>query len=421
MSLFEKILVKKQQRGGEVLTLDIGTEVVKALIFEMSADRKSGRVLGVGRARQRLSDMQSGTVMDIAGVVDTAAHAIEQAAEMAGTDPEQVMLGIAGELVKGSTTTVHYERPKPDARITLSELKDIIQKVQWKAFDQVRKRLAWETGHAEIDVKLINASIVDVRIDGYRVTNPLGFQGKHVSVGIFNAYAPLIHLGALQTIAADLDLDLLSIAAEPYAVARSVGEADAAEFSAIFMDVGGGTTDIAVVRNGSIEGTNMFALGGRVFTKRIASELGLHFGEAEELKLRYTKKSLPEPQMKRLGRIISEDAKVWLLGVGLSLQEFSPDEPLPSRILLCGGGSKLPEIKLALESDEWYKKLQFARKPIVQFIKPSDVRTMTDETGMLKSAQDITPLGLSHVALDLAGEETMLSSVLRRAVRMMQT
>lgn len=158
-----------------------------------------------------------------------------------------------------------------------------------------------------------------------------------------------------------------------------------------------------------------------MFTKRIASELGLHFGEAEELKLRYTKKSLPEPQMKRLGRIISEDAKVWLLGVGLSLQEFSPDEPLPSRILLCGGGSKLPEIKLALESDEWYKKLQFARKPIVQFIKPSDVRTMTDETGMLKSAQDITPLGLSHVALDLAGEETMLSSVLRRAVRMMQT
>lgn len=421
MGFFSRLVDSKQKQGSHVLTLDIGTEIVKALIFEMSEDRRQGNVIGVGRAKQRLGDMQSGAVTDINGVVDTSEKAIEQAADMCGVTPDQVILGIAGELVKGSTTTVHYERPKPEIRITLSELKDIIQKVQWKAFDQVRKQLSWETGHAEIDVKLINASIVDVRIDGYRVTNPLGFQGKHVSVGIFNAYAPLIHLGALQTIASDLDLDLLSIAAEPYAVARSIGSEDASEFSAIFVDIGGGTTDIAVVRNGSIEGTKMFALGGRVFTKRIANELGIHFGEAEELKIRYSKGKLPAEQMKKLQGIISEDANVWLLGVKLSLEEFSKEEPLPSRMLLCGGGSKLPEIKLALQSETWYKQLPFSRKPQIYFMKPQDVTSMTDATGMLKTQQDITPLGLSNLALDLAGEESLLSSVLRRAVRMMQT
>ena len=71
--------------------------------------------------------------------------------------------------------------------------------------------MAWESGHAEIDVKLVNAAIVDVRIDGYKVTNPLGFQGKEIQIGVFNAFAPIVHLGALQTIAENLDLDLISI------------------------------------------------------------------------------------------------------------------------------------------------------------------------------------------------------------------
>ena len=135
-------------------------------------------------------------------------EAIEKAQKMAGVEVSQTVIGIAGELVKGITTVVHYERLNPEMKINMSELKNIIEKVQWKAFDKIRRQIAWETGQSEIDVKLINAAIVDVKIDGYRITNPLGFQGKDVSIGIFNAYAPLIHLGALQTIASDLGLNL---------------------------------------------------------------------------------------------------------------------------------------------------------------------------------------------------------------------
>lgn len=420
MAFFQKIL-KRRRRGNVALSLDIGTAYIKALVFEIDQENLKGTVIGVGKQRQGLGDMQGGAVSDIAGVVKNAEAAISAAEEMANVSTEQAIIGIAGELVKGKTITVHYERSDPTQKIDLPELKNIIHKVQWKAFERVRKQLSWETGLSEIDVKLINAAVVDVKIDGYKVTNPLGFQGKDVTIGVFNAYAPLIHLGALQTIANELGLDLLSVAAEPYAVARSVGIEDAPEFSGIFIDIGGGTTDIAVVNKGGIEGTKMFALGGRSFTKRVAHDLGKDFDEAERLKLKYSEKQLPEDLMKKIKKSLEGDMDVWISGVELALSEFKELEVLPPRILLCGGGSNLPEIEHFLKETDWYKELPFSRKPSVHFMKPDDVTNIQDATNRLDSVQDITPMALANLALDLAGEESMTQTILRRVVKMMQT
>jgi cell division protein FtsA len=411
---------KKERPGRHAVALDVGTAVVKALVFSIDPAQLKGEVIGVGRAQQSLGDMHSGAVSDISGVVRNAAAALEQAEEQAGIQADQVILGIAGELVKGTTTTVRYERARPQTRIDLAELKNILHKVQWKAFDQVRRQLAEETGLAEIDVKLINAAIVDVTIDGYKVTNPVGFQGKTVKIGIFNAYAPLIHLGALQTIARDLDLDLLSIAAEPYAVARSTGLEDAGEFSAIFMDIGGGTTDIAVVRNGGIEGTRMFALGGRAFTKRLSTVLGCSFEEAEKKKLAYTAGKLDAKDQEIVGKAIRKDADVWRDGIELSLSEFTDLDLLPTRIMLCGGGSYLPDIKRVLSESAWFKRLPFPKQPTVHFINPSEVTNIVDRTGDLRGREDITPMGLANLALDYAGEEQVMSGLLRKAVKLLQ-
>ncbi|MDZ4385410.1 MAG: cell division FtsA domain-containing protein, partial [Candidatus Moranbacteria bacterium] len=348
--------------------------------------------------------MQSGAVSDIAGVIENSKKAIGLAKQMAGTKKvEKAIMGIAGELVKGTTTTVHYERIKPEIRIDLPELKNIIQKVQWKAFDRIRQQLAWETGHSEIEVKLINAAIVDVRIDGYRVTNPVGFQGRDVSISVFNAYAPMVHLGALQAIAEELKLDLLSIAAEPYAVARSMGIEDVLDFNAVFIDIGGGTTDIAVVRNGGLEGTKMFALGGRAFTKRLGQELGITFEEAEILKIKYAEGRLGKDVSQKVEKMLEDDCNVWLSGVELSLAEFAESDTLPSKFFLCGGGSGLPGIKKALLNSKWTKNLPFAKMPQVSFLQPKDVVNITDATGELRDPQDITPMGLANLALDLAG------------------
>lgn len=421
MGIFSKIFGSKGLSSDYLLSLDIGTEVIKALIFKIDGETGNGTVKGVGKVRQKLGNMQSGAVSDISGVIESSRYAIELAKKMAGAKKvEKAIIGIAGELVKGTTTTVHYERIRPEVRIDLPELKNIIQKVQWKAFDRIRQQLAWETGHSEIEIKLINAAIVDVRIDGYRVTNPVGFQGRDVSIAVFNAYAPMIHLGALQAIADELKLSLLSIAAEPYAVARSMGIEDVLDFNAIFIDIGGGTTDIAVVRNGGLEGTKMFALGGRAFTKRLAQELGVGFEEAEVLKIKYAEGKLGHDVSLKIEKILDDDCDVWLSGVELALSEFADSDLIPHKFFLCGGGSGLPGIKKALLSARWTKNLPFAKAPQVSFLQPRDVANIIDETGELRDPQDVTPMGLANLALDLAGEEKVMAGILRRAVKMMQ-
>jgi cell division protein FtsA len=395
------------------IALDIGTEFIKALIFRVEPRR--GIVVGVGRARQGLKDMHGGGVTDINGVINNAKKALNEAAEMAGLLPQQVIIGIAGELVKGTTTTIRYLRTQPSSNITFEELKDIILRVQRRAFDRARTILAWETGQSEVDVRLVNTAIVDVRIDGYKVTNPLGFQGKEVQVGVFSAFAPIVHLGALQTIAENLDLDLLSITAEPYAVASCMGEAESPEFSAIFMDIGGGTTDVAVVKAGGVAGTKMFALGGRAFTRRIGTVLGINFPEAEELKLQYSRGELPSARAPEVRQALEPDIEIWFAGCELTLGELNVDL-LPSRILLCGGASALPDLITHLRTARWSKKLPFARKPSIHFIKTSDVANIEDKTGMLTNPGDITPMALANVALELVGEETVMDSILSKAV-----
>ena len=230
----------------------------------------------------------------------------------------------------------------------------------------------------------------------------------------------MVHLGALQTIAADLGLELVSIAAEPYAVARSVGVDEAGEFSAIFIDIGGGTSDIAVVRNGGLEGTKMFAIGGRSFTKRVSQSFNVPFAKAEEIKITYATDGLEEEDADKVRDALELDAEVWLSGVELSLSEFSDVDSLPSRILLCGGGSALPEIKKALESKDWYKDLPFAKKPKVSFIKPEDVANMVDDSDTIKDQQDITPMGLASLLVDMDIEDEVMPSILQKIVRSMQ-
>jgi len=139
MGIFSKILGFKGSPSDYLLSLDIGTEVAKALVFVIDEKTGNGIVKGVGRVRQRLKDMQSGAVSDIKGVVENCQRAIAQANKMAGIKKvEKAVIGIAGELVKGTITTVHYERIKSEIKIDLPELKNIIQKVQWKAFDRIR-------------------------------------------------------------------------------------------------------------------------------------------------------------------------------------------------------------------------------------------------------------------------------------------
>ena len=398
--------------------LDIGTEFAKALVFDIDEEGR-GIVRGVGRKRQGLSHMQSGTVADISAVVDNCSVALQEAEEMAGFRPTQVVVGIAGELVKGFTTAHTQERTRPEVPITEAELQKLMEGVQREALREAERSVTWETGLANVDVRLVHAAVVGAWIDGYAVSNPVGFKGRHVKIAIFNAFAPLVHLGALQTVAQKLELDLIEVVAEPYAVARALNNDQVRQGGALFVDVGGGTTDVALVRQGGIEGTRMFALGGRAFTKSIADRMELPFPRAESLKVDYAR-GIAGDATEEIRAIVAEDVAVWAAGVELVLEELAAGDLLPGRIYLCGGGTRLPEIRAALADPAFSKALPFSRPPEVAIMSPDQVETIRDETQLLVDQQDVTPMGLAYQAIELGHAAGTLDGALRRVVRQLR-
>lgn len=401
--IFNKLRQVLPKGGGDsaqhFVALDIGTEFVKALIARQEGDEL--RIIGVGRARQEVGDMHSGAISDISGVVRNCENAMAQAEEQAGVQARRVVIGIAGELVKGLTNTIRYKRPQPDKALDVNEMEFIIEKVQERAQAKAQKQIAWETGNNDVEVKLVNSAIVSIHIDGYKVSNPIGFQGRDVAIQIYTAFAPMVHIGALERTATELDLDLIAVAAEPFAVSRSVVGTDAGStFTAILADVGGGTTDIAVVNDGGVEGTRMFGIGGRSFTRTIANDLNLDYDDAEKLKVNIDDPHIKQSIAAEVSAALDKTLQVWLNGVELALGEFDAIDHLPSRILLCGGGASLKKLVSALETGEWYKSLPFTKRPTVQHIQPKEVQGIYDDTGTVTDHTFITAMGLLRVGYD---------------------
>ncbi len=400
-----------------IAALDIGTEYAKALVLSVERDpggRLSGLVLGTGRQRQGLAHMQSGTVSDIDAVVENSRAAMDEARAMAGRRPTAAVIGIAGELVKGATSTLVSRRDAPRQPLDEDELQRIVARAQKSALDEAEERIRWESGMDRLDVRLVHAAIVEMKIDGYPVSNPIGFTGAQVELHLFNAFAPMVHLGALQSVANALDLELLGVIAEPYAVATCLDPGELGDAGAVFIDIGGGTTDVALVRGGGIAGTKMLALGGRAFTKGVAERLGISFADAEARKLAVETDEDPD-----VAEALLEDARIWRDGVELMIGDLAAGELLPARILLCGGGADLPQVRSVLAEDGWWSALPFARRPSVRPMAPDEVLGLRDATGRLGTRQDVTPMALAHQALILDAGASAVDRAMRGVVREM--
>jgi len=413
--------LRRAGRGADppaIAALDIGTEFAKALVIGVEQDA-DGRLVGVvhgsGRQRQGLAHMQSGTVSDIDAVVANCRAAMDQARAMAGRRPVAAVIGIAGELVKGATSTLTARRDDPRRPLDEAELERLVQRAQDRALTEAEERIRWESGVDRLDVRLVHAAIVEMKIDGYPVSNPIGFTGAQVEIHLFNAFAPMVHLGALQSVANALELEMLGVIAEPYAVATCLDPGELGDAGAVFIDIGGGTTDVALVRGGGISGTKMLALGGRAFTKGLADRLSVSFADAEHAKLDAATDDRPE-----VADTLLEDARIWRSGVELMIGDLAAGELLPGRILLCGGGADLPQIRTVLDEDGWWSRLPFARRPQVRALSPDEVVGLRDATGSLGTRQDVTPMALGHQALILDAGASAVDRAMRGVVREMQ-
>ena len=408
-----------------ILGLDIGTEFVKAVLARPT--RKGDlEILGVGKAKQVDGNMHAGAVADIPAVVNVCEEALVQVEEQAGERANLTVVGIAGELIKGNTTTVNYNRKNPNKPITESEMEEIIRKVQQKSGEVAKKTVAIETDNKNVEVRLINSAIVSLTIDGYKISNPIGFKGSDVVIQFYTAFAPLIHVAAIEKVCAELNLDLLTVAVEPFAVCRAcLGDDLSSSFSGIVMDIGGGTTDIAVVEDGGVEGTEMFSIGGKSFTHQIAGSLGVDFDTAEQYKLDYDTTKLDDRVKAKVETAISRNLSVWLTGVEVALEDFNSFGSLPRNVLLCGGGASLSLLQEELAISDWYKDLPFSRRPVIHLIDVAelpdlDTAKLNVEGASLLDHSFATALGLLRVGTDtLAGapEENKLRAKISKLLQ----
>lgn len=391
---------KRGEDGRCRLILDVGTEFLKAGII--CTEGEESQLVGFGKVKQDYSHMEGGAISNIEGVEKTAQKAMAMAAERSGELPAQVVMGIAGEFVKGVVTTRKKERRSPKKPITREEIMEMVKKGQHHGQLKAREILLTEVGLTDMEVVLLDSSIVEVRIDGYRVTDPSDFQGKNLSLTLFNTFAPLVHVGALKTLAQSLNLNPLGVMAEPMAIARSVLNPEICEFGAIVVDIGGGTTDVALIRNGGIEATRMLAMGGRAFTRSLAREMNMGLEEAECLKLEYSLRrgngdvgEIHQERCRLVEQVLDHDLQILFEGLELILADLARNEALPKNIYLCGGGSALAGLVEKLEERRFYENLPFFDRPRLLQLAGKDIPGLLDPESFLVETGDVTPRSLA--------------------------
>ncbi|MCG8515794.1 MAG: rod shape-determining protein [Halanaerobiales bacterium] len=384
------------------LVLDIGTEYLKAAMIEFNQTERN--ILGFGRVRQDYGNMDGGAITNINGVVKKARQAIAKISQTTPHQAKDLICGIAGEFVKGILVSQERERNNSAKRIDQRELEQLINQGQEIAYQRAVRKVEQETGLSGIKLELINHSIVEVKVDGYRVNDPEQFQGSNLNLTVFYSFAPFVQIGALRTIARQLGYKLTATVAEPFAVASSINKIESYEFGAIIIDIGGGTTDIALLRNGGIEGTRMFAMGGRAFTRTLAKNLNISLRAAEKLKLAYTRGEELD-NYRQIDYLLKGDLQIIYQGIELSLHELANGELLPGYIFFCGGGSALKGLVENFARLNLTEKLPLLQKPVIKVLDGADLKGITDQTGLLKNVEHTTPRALSYYGAGIKSKE----------------
>lgn len=398
---------KRVQDNEVLLALDVGTKFIKAVIFRY--ENGEVKVSGYAKVPQQSNSMHSAMIVNLQNVVSATdicvGKALSVADKVEGREvllPKKTILGIAGELVKGVTIVADCDREKPDKKIEQKEIDEVVRLVKSQLFSKVHEDIANEMGLTMAQVEEINTKVVAAYIDGVKIDNPIGFTGTHVEYSIYSTFSPTIHLNSLKELAQQLGLEILEIVVEPYAIARAAKGAHKEAFSAIFIDVGGGTTDVALTNRGAVMGTKMFAFGGQVFSKRLMLDFNVSADEAEEMKLDYSNQKTNEIKAKKISAALSKDIPIWTEGIEIALGEFEEVDQYPDQIFFCGGGSLLPDLRSGILAHPWLQVLPFKKFPKMSYIFPNQLEGLTDLTKKMIDPIDVAPAALALMIKEIS-------------------
>ncbi|OGZ58250.1 MAG: hypothetical protein A3B96_03485 [Candidatus Spechtbacteria bacterium RIFCSPHIGHO2_02_FULL_43_15b] len=425
-AFFSKGFVPFLKRFGSesFIILDIGTFSVKAMVVEIHGD--SAQMSGYSKKNHAGWDMNSNQGFDPSKIAETCDFTLKDLKKKSGRkfrSSDKVVLGIGGGFMYGKTIPQSYIRENPGKEIDNVEFINILQKIQQRNFEAIRRDFKKETGRSELEVRIVNSAIQEVKIDGYQVVNAIGFSGKEVVVSLFNSYIAEEHLNDFLKIVKSLKLELASIACEPFAVFSSVskGEKNASEF--ILIDIGGSVTEVALSRKGRLEDIRSIPIGGTSFTRSISEGLKVGFWEAENIKCGFYQGNMSRSAAKKINDLLARDMEVFLRGLSMVLSDFSHLSLLPSRIYVYGGGCMLPLLFKELKRKEWRDSLSFFSKPIVGTLSP--IVGLIDNPSKIESKElsDVSwtiPVAVANMFIKEFRHEDETAKVLKRILRLIQ-
>ena len=335
--------------------LDIGTTKIIAMIGKKNEYGKL-EILGIGKAKSL--GVSRGVVNNITQTIQSIQQAVAEAEENSGYKINDVVVGIAGQHIRSIQHNNYILRDNPEEVISGSDIQVLI--------DQVGK-LAMLPGE-----EIIHVLPQEFKIDGQTETKePIGFFGGRIEASFHIVVGQASSIRIVGRCVQSSGNELSGLTLEPLASADAVLSSEEKEAGVALIDIGGGTTDLAIFKDGIIRHTAVIPFGGNVITEDIKEGCSIIEKQAELLKVKFGSAwpgenkdneivSIPglrgrEPKeisLKNLSKIIHARVVEIIEQVFAEIKIYGHEDPrkkLIGGIVLTGGGAQLQHIKQLVE------------------------------------------------------------------------
>ena len=335
--------------------LDIGTTKIVAII---GRENEYGKIEVLGMGKSKSLGVHRGVVNNITQTIQSIQLAVDQAVADSGLEIKEVVVGIAGQHIRSLQHSDYITRDNSERVISDQDLELLC--------DQVYK-LIMLPGEEIIHV-LPQEYKVDAQAE---IKQPIGMYGGRLEANFHVVVGQVTSIKNIGRCIKSAGLDLANITLEPLASAKAVLSQEEKEAGVALIDIGGGTTDLAIFKDGIIRHTSVIPFGGNIITEDIKEGCSIIEKQAELLKIKFGSAwpgenkdneivSIPglrgrEPKeitLKNLSKIIHARVVEIVEQVYVEIKNYGYDEPkkkLIAGIVLTGGGSQLKHLKQLVE------------------------------------------------------------------------
>lgn len=341
-------------KNGYIVGFDIGTKKITAIIGEIAEDKKI-EIIGIGTAESR--GLRKGVVVNLDATVSAIKKAQEEAELMAGVEIDSAFIGLSGAHIKSFNSRGVIAVSGKNREISREDIKRVID--QSKAVSIPPDR--------EIIHIIPQEFVVDDQ-DG--IKDPLGMSGIKLEVNVHIVTGANTSVQNLRTCLTRAGIEIQAIILNQIATSASVLTHDEMELGVGLIDIGGGTTEIAIFERGSLWYTSVIPIGGDNFTNDIAVGLRTPIPEAEKIKKKFgcvisplsdEQETIEVPSVGRgkkprvlsrqlLADIIQPRAEEIFRLVDNDIKRMGYEKSLNSGIVLTGGTALLEGLEEVAES-----------------------------------------------------------------------